>query len=205
MADFDSFFPALSGGGGSGLIYQSGRLYWQCIAAQFNLTAGMSNNTDYLFPFIPFSDVTVAKLGFIRANATAGDVYIGIYDIDGNLLTDCAVDSTAVAGVHTVSTTPVELTGGQLYYMAINQSAAVVNTDTLALSDPQTESLIARNLWRAGFDLNSGASFPSSSFGDAIPGGIYKYRSNTPFSDPLTISGFTNAYETVASLGIVPQ
>lgn len=202
MTALSTLFPAA---GGSSLTYVSNRMYFQNIATGLNLTGGMAANRDYLQPFVLMGDVTVDEIGWVRANATAANVYVGIYDSSGNLLTDCAVDADTTAGLHAVSTTAVALTEGTLYFLAVNQSAAVVNADTLADADLQIDTLAGLLLFRTGFDTGSGASLPSSFLRQALTGAIYKSRSNAALSDPLTITGFTNAGDSAISIGVIPQ
>jgi len=203
MTALSTLFPAA--GGGVSVSMKSNRWYPIHQLMQLNLTGGMAANRDYLFPFIPRADVTVDEVGWIRANATAANVYVGIYDLSGNLLTDCAVDSGTGTGLRAVSTTAFDLTGGETYLMAANQSAAVINSDLAANTDNLFPNQYLGGIMQFGWDTASGASFPSSFVHEQTSGGIYKSRSNAALSDPLTISGCTNAGQSVVSMGLIPQ
>ena len=202
MTALSTLFPAA---GGSSLTYVSNRMYFQNIATALNFTSGMAADRDYLQPFVLMGDATVDEIGWVRAAGTAGNVYVGIYDASGNLLTDCAVDADTTVGLHAVSTTAVALTEGTLYYLAVNQSAAVVNADTLADGDLQIDVLMGLLLFRTGFDTSSGPSMPASLMRQTVTGAMYKSRSNAALSDPLTLTGFTNAGDSAISIGIIPQ
>lgn len=92
--------------------------------------------TDWIVPFTVRETVTVDGVWWRRANTTAANVYVGIYDVDGVLLTDCAVDADTTAGYHVVSTAPVILVPNRVYYGAINQSVLVcVRNDPSTASD----------------------------------------------------------------------
>ncbi len=155
--------------------------------------ATITANRDYLWPFSPQRDVTVGEVAYRRVATTAGNVYVGIYDEDGNLLTDCTVDSDTTAGIHAVSTTPVLLNGGGFYWMAANASAAVINGDTVLSADDEPWPFF----WNWGFFLDAGMD--GSSYQNRA---LYKTRSNAALSDPLTISGFTQN-NFVAQIGII--
>ena len=202
MTALSTLFP--SGGSGAAAL-KSNRWYPIHMIDRLNLTGGMSANRDYLFPFIPRVDVTVDEIGWVRANGSAADVYVGIYDLTGDLLTDCAVDSATGTGLHAVSTTPVSLTGGETYLMGVNQSAAVVNSDLVASGDSIMPNQYLSGIVQLGFDTESGASLPASFSYEQLSAGIYKTRSNAALSDPLSISGFTNAGGSVVSMVTIPQ
>jgi len=82
-------------------------------------------NRDYLTAFVARADVTINRVFWVRGVVTAANVFVGIYSGTGTLLTDCALDSGTVVGLHQVTTTNVTLVAGQLYYFALNQSALV--------------------------------------------------------------------------------
>lgn len=94
-------------------------------------SATLTVNTDWLAPFSVREPVTIDGVFWYRDSATAANVYVGIYDKDLNLLTDCAVDAdTTAAAYHVVPTTPVTLLPGKIYYHALNQSVLVAMRGT---------------------------------------------------------------------------
>lgn len=118
----------------------------------FGTTTGFSVDTDWLVPFVVRQQITIDNVWWHRANTTAGNVYVAIYDQNGNLLTDCAIDANTTAGYHLVPTTAVTLYPGQVYYGMINPSALVASRDSIAISSsylqdfaPRTDMLATPN------------------------------------------------------------
>lgn len=198
MTALSSLLPA-SGFGGA--PYLAGRFYPMCLPNQFNLTTGAAADRDYLLPFTPRADVTVDEVGWVRANTTAGNVYVGIYDSSGNLLTDCAVDSDTTAGLHAVSTTNVALSRGETYYLALNQSAAVANVDVTSTSDAEYTVQQMMGFLNVGFATDQTYGANAAEMTNAAS---YKSRSNAALSDPLTLTGFTFDGNSMMHMGIVP-
>jgi hypothetical protein len=84
--------------------------------------ADLGYNRDYFFFFAPKRTFTFDELMYYHGSSTsAHNTYIGVYDIDGNLLTDCAVDTDTTANTwHAISTTPVTLVEGNVYVTCAN-------------------------------------------------------------------------------------
>lgn len=200
MSTWEGVFPAAAGGGGGGAPYVSGRFYPVSFNTQFQVSTGAEPNRDYLIPFVARTDVTVDAVSWVRSNATAGNVYVGIYDMSGNLLTDCAVGAVATAGLHSTPTTPVAITGGVTYYMAFNQSAQVVAATT---SQVFTDFQYLVGILATGFAADSIVTFPTSLVA-MVSGGMYKARTNAALSNSLTMTGFENWGYTAATMGIIP-
>lgn len=100
-----------------------------------SFTAG----TDWLAPFSVRQAVTIDGVFWHRQDPTAANVYVGIYDDALNLLTDCAVDADMTApAFHVVSTTPITLIPGKVYYFAINQSVIVASRQSTVVGFEET-------------------------------------------------------------------
>jgi len=179
-----STWEGIFGGGRSGSPYQPGVFY---PAIQLNtFTTAMPVNRDYITPFQPRSIITVGEIGYKRVNYTAGNIYVGIYDFAGNLLTDCAVDATTTAGLHAVSTTPVPLDAGEWYWIAINASSGVVGGDAAVSSDPEPQDWYAtRNMLGYAVDVGFNPLLGTSKLS------AYKARSNAALPSTQTMTGWT--------------
>jgi len=181
-----STWEDIFGGGRSGFPYQPGVFY---PAIMLNsLAMAITANRDFIIPFQPRSIITVGEIGYKRVATTAGDVYVGIYDFAGNLLTDCAVDANTTAGLHAVSTTPVLLDAGEWYWMAVNASSAVVNGDTIYANDVESQDWYAtRNMLGYAVDVGFDPTATSGTF--KLSG--YKSRSNAALPSTQTMTGWT--------------
>lgn len=182
--------------GGAGLPYQSNLPHWWTLP---NSLVGTSagGNADLLQPFIPRADVTIDHVNWLRANTTAANVYLGIYDKDGTLLTDCAVDSDTTATQHEVSTTAVNLIGGNQYFWCLNQSTSVAASDVVAATDPENAMFL-------GFQPNLGSmgTLPGNGY---RTGGLYdNARTNAALLSSITLSDF-DEYNRVIAAGVTPQ
>ena len=107
--------------GSQGAPYVSNRAY----PATANYGANGNTHaadTLYLVPFVVRRAVTIDAVWWWRSLSTAANFYVGILEADGTVVTDCAVDSNTVAGLHSVATTPVRLVPTELYYHAVNAS-----------------------------------------------------------------------------------
>ena len=181
-----STWEGIFGGGRSGSPYQPG-VFYPAIQLSSVGTA-ITANYDYITPFQPRSLITVGEIGYKRVATTAGDVYVGIYDFAGNLLTDCAVDANTTAGLHAVSTTPVLLDAGEWYWMAVNASSAVVNGDIISGIDPEPKDWYAtRNM--LGYALDVG--FEPTETQATYKLSAYKSRSNAALPSTQTMTGWT--------------
>jgi hypothetical protein len=203
MTTLSTLFPAA--GGGTIYPYVSNRWYPVTKVDSMNQTGGMSSGRDYLLPFMPRADVTVDEIGWVRATTGGANVYVGIYDTGGNLLTDCAVDSDTTQGLHAVSTTAVDLVAGTLYYLAVNQSATVVNSVAMSTSTGTLQDAYLLGIMQVGFDTTNGGSLPSAFYDELATGVSYKARTTAALSDPLTLTGFTYDGDTAIHMGIIPQ
>ena len=179
-----STWEGIFGGGRSGSPYQPGVFY---PAIQLNtFTTAMPVNRDYITPFQPRSIITVGEIGYKRVNYTSGNIYVGIYDFAGNLLTDCAVDANITGGFHAVSTTPVLLDAGEWYWIAVNASSAVVNADSVVTGDAELYGWYAtRNM--LGYAVDVGFDPILGTF--KLTG--YKSRSNAALPSTQTMTGWT--------------
>jgi hypothetical protein len=149
-------------------------------------------NTDVIVPFVPRATFTLDKVAWSRDQATAANVYVGLYNAAGTLLTDCAVDTDTTTGWHLVDTTNVVLRVNQLYYLAWNGSADVASTHRVA-STPEATIYF---LDRYGTQTNLGLS---------NPGAAQKARTNAALLSTLTLSGWANMTTNAAILmGVVP-
>ena len=180
-----STWEDIFGGGSSGYPYKPGVFY---PAIQINLLASViTANRDYITPLHPRSIITVGEIAYKRVATTAGDVYVGIYDFAGNLLTDCAVDANTTAGLHAVSTTPVLLDAGEWYWMAVNASSGVVNGDTIYANDVESIDWFgSRNM--LGYAVDVGFD-PTATSGTSKLSG-YKSRSNAALPSTQTMTGW---------------
>jgi hypothetical protein len=185
MTALSTLFPA----SGGGVPYPSGK-YELCspVPTAFADSPTIAN-TDYLFPYIPRSDVTVDSLWFQRRNTTAGSVALAMYDKNGNRLDDCAVDTDTTVGFHEISSTNFDLTAGELYYWLLNASAAVIEGDSHTTS---FNMIVQSNLVVPIVDggLFSGGTAPTGAH-QVISG--KKTRTTAAPIDPLTMTGWSGS------------
>lgn len=194
----------LVGGAGGGFDpFQSNKPFWAF--APNNLAATSNrNNYDILLPFTPVADVTIDQVCWYRVDATAANVYVGIYDNDGNLLTDCAVDADTTVGVHEVSTTSVALTGGTTYYLAINHSATCACGDSAGTYTDIENSPIFRGFLEGNqpdTKWYASGTFPANGFRMAI--GFEKARTAAALPSTQTTSGWA-AQGRIYLMGVTP-
>lgn len=159
-------------------------------------------DTDYLLPFVPRADLTVGKLWWYRANATAADIYIGVIDASGNRLDDCAVDNNTTIGLHEINTTNFDMTAGNWYGVVINASAAVIGGE---LNPSRGDVVTAQHAIYAMLNpvqlsMFSGGTFPTTP--DRWPI-ITKGRTNSAIPDPVTMTGYSGGVDHLL-LGVVP-
>ena len=186
MTALSTLFPS---SGGGALPYISGNTHFVSRCDQPNSTS-LQSNRDNMWPFVPRADVTVSDLSWHRINATAADVYIGIYSGDGSsLLSDCAVDNVTTTGMHIVSCTDFDLTAGELYWFCLNQSLQVAGSDFFGAFDEGTQI----DAWRfsAGMGINFDlySTFRSYNIGDGN-GHMYKTRTNAALPASQTMSSW---------------
>lgn len=184
-----------SGGSAAGAAYKSGVAYQAIPINAIGGTGLINANEDWLIPFIPRAPLTVAEVFFSRIASTASNTYVGIYSFAGTLLTNCAVSTGTSVGSYAVSTTPVALTAGETYFIAINQSGAVVRGDVLANNDVEPAPYL--NL--VGINLDMGGTLTSIN-----SPAYYKARTNAALLSSLTMTGWANA-NTVPHCGFIPQ
>lgn len=156
-------------------------------------------NTDYLIPFLCRADVSVDAVWWQRGNTSAGNVYVGLYDADGTLLTDCAVDADTTAGFHSVSTTPVALTAGSLYYLAINQSVQVVVCDSCIITDGEYSYWLLNGV--PAYDIRMTTSTPTGI--NMAAASFSKARTNAALLATQTMNSWTLADDRILG-GFVP-
>lgn len=144
-------------------------------------TTSFTLGTDWLVPFTVREQVTIDAVWWHRGNTTAANVYVGIYNSDGALLTDCAVDADTTAGYHTVSTTPVTLVPNRVYYGAVNQSVQVASRGTVSSS---TDILVLQNF----APRPAMASSVETAWASQM---LYKARANAALLSNLVMSGWT--------------
>jgi hypothetical protein len=173
--------------GGGGVDYPTSVPHWLRLPNNLTATLNAPLNYDSLLPFVPRADVTVDTVNWIRASASAANVYVGIYNAAGTLLSDCAVDTDTTTGLHEVSTTAVNLVAGQLYYWCLNESVAVAACDVTAGSDPEYTPHYMSFLG-APFDFSILSSMPSST--RDVLGVVRKSRTADALLSSLTMSGF---------------
>ncbi|HAH10225.1 MAG TPA: hypothetical protein DCL48_09000 [Alphaproteobacteria bacterium] len=178
---------ALFGGGGSGLPYLSGVLY-PCL--NYSGSIASTINRDYLLTFAPRKSVTVDKVAWHRDQATAANIYVGIYSSAGVLLTNCAVDTDTTVGWHAVDTTNITLLPTQVYFFAINVSADVL---TIANTTPGNSADYG-GLVQLGVAMSASTGVS----------GAFKARTNAALLSSLTMSGFTVMGTDIPALGFVP-
>lgn len=186
--------------GGGGHPYPSGVPIIGPIPDQVG--AANSSNTDYLLSFVPRADVTVDKLWWYRASATAGNIYMGVIDASGNRLDDCAVDSNTTIGVHEISTTNFDMVAGNWYGVIINGSAGVIGGEP---SPSRSDTVNAQHAVYAMLNppqlsMFSGGTFPLTSERWSM---ISRSRTNAAVPDPATMTGY-NAGNDILLMGIVP-
>ena len=193
-------------GGGAAINYASGRYYQQHpIQRADTATTLVGANDICVVPFIPFNDVTVSEVGYWREGTTAADVYVGIYDASGTLLTDCAVDTDTTQGLHAVSTTNVDLTGGNKYYIAINQSAQVLQGTTPGSANvPDSEEYFFHLFPFIGYDMDSGGTPAGSDFLRIGTGVLEKSRTAATLDSSISFTdGSWTAREVFIGAGVV--
>lgn len=198
---------ALGAGGGASLKYSSGRYYSDFPLWRFDSASNrIISNELGIQPFVPHADVTVNEIGWWRGNTLAANVYVGIYDKDGNLLTDCAVDSVTTQGLHAVDTTDVELTGGEKYYFACNQSAQVICGALLTQSAFTFEDQFLWDMHRfIGLDVDSGFSLSGSQGSHELASGMLtKSRAAAALTSIDVADGSWTLEIGYMSMGIIP-
>jgi hypothetical protein len=205
MTALSTLFPAA--GGGVSLQYASGRYYSDF--PLFRLDGASSNisaNELAIQPFVARGDVTVNEVGWWRANTTAANVYVGIYDKSGTLLTDCAVDAVTTQGLHAVNTTNVDLTGGEKYYFACNQSAGVICGAPLSQSGFVFEQEFAWDMLPiTGLDVDSGYSLSGSQGTHELGSGMLsKSRTAAALTAIDVTDGSWTLERAYMSMGIIP-
>lgn len=136
-------------------------------------------NHDHLTPFIPRTDVTIDGVVWRRSLTGAANVYVGLFDSAGQLLTDCAVDANTTAGLRAVGTTPIALVAGNLYYIGINQSDAILSTHRLSSVQ------VAQTAWLARYGILAGLGATSA-------GSVSKARTNAAFPSTIDLTGYSN-------------
>lgn len=141
--------------------------------------ASVAANRDYLLPFMVREAVRIDAVLHSRLTTTVGDIYTGIYDVDGMLLTDCAVDSVNTAGIHAVSCTPVTLSQGEVYYFCANSSAASI-----------LEYIQLDTLWH----FQIGWPKIGTITGEGV--GMYKARTAAALLSSLDLTGWTVSVST---------
>ena len=188
MSTWEGIFGGGSSGssGSSGSPYQPGVFY---PAIMLNLlTTIMYQNRDYITPFQPRSSITVGEIAYKRATASTANVYVGIYDFAGNLLTDCAADAEPTVGLHAVSTTPVLLDAGEWYWIAINAASSLVHGDNIYSADLEPQDwYTTRNM--LGYAVDVGFD-PIATAGTSKLSG-FKSRSNAALPSTQTMTGWT--------------
>lgn len=184
-------------GGGSEIEYLSGVLY-PARGDGIGTTASVAN-TDFIVPWAPRKTVTIDKVAWYRDNVTAGNVYVGIYDSAGTLLTDCAVDANTTAGWHAVNTTNVTLIAGRVYYLCWNASADVAGTLLVSLLATGSPYEPSRTVTDYGYNIAIGVSPP-------ITGGAFaqKARTNAALLSSLVMSGWSQGSDRPPALGVIP-
>lgn len=177
--------------GGGGASYVAGKVY-QAIPDDIEGAIASPINTDVIVPFIPRAAINLDKVVWYRDNATAANVYVGLYDAAGVLLTDCAVDTDTGTGWHLVGTTNVVLRVNQIYYLAWNGSADVAATHRVGAGSQRYLYFTERY----GIQTDLGLSFA---------GAAQKARTNAPLLSTLTLTGWANMASNAAILmGVVP-
>lgn len=152
-------------------------------------TTSSSPNKDMISPFIPRSAVTIDGVAWMRDNTNPGNVYVGIYSADGTLLTDCALDDDATAGMHVVSTTQITLLKNALYYFAWNANSDVASLAGSATGTDARPDFMS--LYGASLDLASNASYQASV-------AYSKARTNAALVSSLTMSGWSSEINQIA-------
>jgi len=181
-----STWEDIFGGGSSGSPYKPG-VFYPAIMIN-NLSIIITADRDYITPFQPRSIITVGEIGYKRVNYTSGNIYVGIYDFAGNLLTDCAVDANITGGFHAVSTTPVLLDAGEWYWIAVNASSAVVNGDSVTSGDPELYDWYnTRNMLGYAVDLGFDPTGPAGT----VRFSGYKSRFTAALPSTQTMTGWT--------------
>lgn len=175
--------------GSGGVPYPSGVPQSLRIPYGYNTSSAASVNRDWCQSFIARSDVTVDKLWWMRPTATAANVFLGLYDSAGNLLSDCAVDASTATGVHEVETTNFDLTQGELYHWMINTSAAVVSSYATSNSTSFPENQPNFEMFSWQHDPRMWNSQPTSPAN--LMGATYKTRTAATMPDPQTMTGWT--------------
>lgn len=181
--------------------YPSGQPFWFTLP---NNLAGFRSkaNEDILVPFIPPADVSIDSVDWIRNSTSAANVYVGIYDAAGTLLTDCAVDSVTTAGLHQVDTTNADLTGGNLYYWCLNQSSSVAVIDNYSAGDIEVEAAIHRFSRGEQVNLAMLSSLPSEA--RSLAYFVSKARTNAALLSSLTLTGWTASASDIIAAGVTP-
>lgn len=189
--NYEDYFPAPAGGGLT-LPYWTGRVY-PAVVGPGGSTVTADN--DYIVPFTPRADVTVDKVAWYRTSGAAASVYVGIYSIDGTLLTDCANDFTNNIGWHGVETTNVDLLQGSLYWLALNASAGVAATAGASTGVYGSPGQAYTSVY--GFAVNVGSATNTAGAAQLKP------RTAGTLLSSLTMSGWGSS-PNAALMGIIP-
>lgn len=199
MTALSTLFPSAGGA----LDYTSGDAIFAQIPNNWN-TSAHSANEDYFVPLQVRAEVTIDEVFWIRHAATAGNVYVGICDASGNVLTDCAVDSDTTIGLHAVSTTPVTLSPSTQYFLMFNSSVLnIAKTDGGASADGEWPLQVAMAMSNGfNMDLFTGTNWAAGL--NRIVGARSASRSNAAFPDPMTIGSWDYS-STIFAIGVIPQ
>jgi hypothetical protein len=145
--------------------------------------------------------MTLDRVAWYRDNANSANVYVGLYSSAGALLTDCAVDTNAVAGWHLVDSTNVSLQAGEFYWLCWNGSADAAGTHNALTQTADTgqkityESLVDRY----GLAVGIGTSTSLQIRGMAQ----IKARTNAALLSTLIMSGWSETANPIA-MGVIP-
>jgi|21_taG_2_1085346.scaffolds.fasta_scaffold44132_2 hypothetical protein len=199
MTALSTLFPSVGGA----VDYTSNIPIFAQFPSNWN-TSAHSAGKDYFIPLQVRAEVTIDEVFWLRHATTAGNVYVGICDASGNVLTDCAVDSDTTIGLHAVSTTPVTLSPSTQYYLMFNSSVLNIGkADGGANADGEWPLQVAMAISNGiNMDLFTGTNWAANA--NRIVGARSATRANAAFPDPMTI-GSWDYTATIFAIGVIPQ
>jgi hypothetical protein len=122
---------------------------------------GYANDGTFGWAFSTSQDIIISSLGWLAAgtNSSAANVFVGLWSIDGALISSTAIDSNSVLvnGSFYESINPVFVAAGSTLVVGIGSSGAV--SPIIGLLSAATESPI--NFAGAGSSQGNGFTFPT--------------------------------------------
>lgn len=147
----------------------SGQRHTNASSVSSNATA----NVDHVGFFRVQQACRVDAIRWERASVSVANVYVAIYDQDGNILTDCPVDADTTVGSHSVACTEFALIPSQFYAIQLNGSVPNVASRTSSFHTSESGLILpfSRNGVIAGTVARSNAASPATFDFDSLASG----------------------------------